>query len=229
MPPSQNPQKHPSANSASGSGRKLWSFILTAAAFFLIGVIGAFGYTYSRPSQSPEINNVQNIGSFDLENEQWDISRIPAQLPGAPAFTISYPTHFGMPHVSVEILNLSGIDFDNNVGKINFYKSSWGPDEVDFFLRGFFVVAKLEQGQTLTDFVNTQLLPTAVDKVQYVVDGRPVVAQRASPDVPMTSYYIEFKDGLVLNLNWAQNRHEVDPEEGRLLQDKIIKSIKFVD
>lgn len=227
MPPSENsPQE---ANLASipapvSNHKKIWLLGAAAAAFLLAGAGGVYGYVSYMQAR-------QNSASLEKRGEAWSTSTIAAQLPGAPAFTVSYPAHFGEPQVSASIGTQSTIDPDNNVEKIDFYKPSLGSDETGRFLGGFFLIAQLEPGQTLADYANAQLLPTATDKLQYdlTVDGRPAIAQKVTPSSPMTLYYIEFKEGLVLNLTFTQNRYEVDPEEGRALQDKIVKTIKFTN
>ena len=223
-----------------------WYSTTFAILLFVAFVCGAFffGIWYQNQQDlniSETIKTTPTDNSTDVKvinSESWNTFHIAAQLPGAPAFDISYPTQFGDPHTSVEIGNLGHIDFENNVEKINFYKSSYQPTDSDKYLSGFFTIVSLQQGQTLTNFANAQLLPTAVNKIQtsFTVDGRAVISQKISSTSPETFYYLEFKDDLVMALTLSKPRgSEADAQrfgiltEAQVIEDKIVQSIKFAN
>lgn len=223
-----------------------WYSGILAVLLFVVLVCGAFffGIWYQKQLglSAPDINagitptdNLMNSNA--ATSESWNTFHIAAQLPGASSFDVSYPAQFGDPHTSVEIDNLGHVDSQNNVETIDFYKSSYQPTiDTDKYLTGFFTITQLPQGQTLTDFVNAQLLPTAVNKIQnnFTVDGHLAISQKISSTTSQTSYYVEFKNGLVMDLILSKPRgNETDAErvgilaEAQMVEDKIIQSIKF--
>ena len=174
----------------------------------------------------------------------WSNGRLPAssktfqvtsQLPGLPDFQVNYPAEWEEPVVSAEVSS-SKIDWDGNVQKLTFYKKGSphtypnAGSEVNVNIS--FFAGPLPLGQTLDDFVDSQLLPTAVEKMKYelvTADGRRIVAQIVSPRSPVTEYYILLGNSTVIEfMTGSPTGADVNlATKARSITDKIIQSINI--
>jgi hypothetical protein len=170
-------------------------------------------------------------------------SHIDPLIPGAPKFSISYPSSIGLPVVQAEIGNPGHIDADNNLTNVEFYNlgakrdPGFADDGADLVLS--FYVAPLKSGQSFQSFADSAISPSDKEKSSFpiIVDGTSGLAMKTSSHDPVTYYFVPASEGGPIYCFMVSQKIQsnVNKEEDKVaainvslkLENSIVSSVKF--
>lgn len=207
-------------------------------------LIGGGAFLFYKPTSAPKTSNPTEqsyitssiVASIATSSKSSSTYHVVAQIPGASAFDISYPSEFGIPTITTEIRTPSKIDFENNAEDLIFYKPgslhTYPQAGSQFFLHISLFTVQLQPGQTLKNFVDTRIVSTDTAKLEYsfMVGERQAIAQTINKTSQIMEYYILLDNNIVLNLLFGlpgPRGTQVETDTLRSMEDKIVQSIKF--